>query len=115
MAARDAEDLDMKARPDALFDCTGDSCSCAPCGARYILRHGRDDRMMPLVDALEETMNGMTFTAADLALFLSRATELVIRNAGPHGVAIARGALLLAEANAKALAQAGRAGRRLDG
>ncbi|MGG5811434.1 hypothetical protein [Falsiroseomonas sp. CW058] len=85
--------------------CTRDHRSCGPCGAREIVQHGRSDVVGDLIDIAADYGARVAMTRADMALFCARALEVLIRDGGP-GLAVARGALLLAEANAKALRHA---------
>lgn len=98
-------------------NCARDPQGCAACGARAIIEHGRDEKLAALLDALDEAQDGVTCTLPDMSLFLARLLELVIREGGTRGLALARGALLLAEANAQARHNAASAGmgRRLHG
>jgi hypothetical protein len=91
---------------DAFFACNRDHATCAPCGARRILEHGRDTAAEVLLDAHFDGAAAAGARNADVALFVARLMEQIIRDFGDPAIGLLRGALMLAEANAKAARKA---------
>ncbi|WP_439597959.1 hypothetical protein [Falsiroseomonas sp.] len=84
---------------EPVLDCTGDHLTCAPCTLKSVLMQARDEVTLALIVAVDRAAGQVTPSSADFALFCARMLENLVA-LHPHGVALARAALLLAEAKA---------------
>ncbi|MGX9963130.1 hypothetical protein ACVFYP_07390 [Roseomonas sp. F4] len=97
---------------EPVLDCTGNKLTCAPCTLKQVLAQARDDVTDALIIAVDKAAAQTTPTCADFTLFCARMLENLVA-LHPNGVAMARAALLLAEAKAPLVG--GRTGRQFDG
>ena len=110
-------DLFALAQPvieEPVLNCTGDQMTCAPCTLKKVLAQARDDVTDALIVAVDQAAVRTSPTCADFTLFCARMLENLVA-LHPNGVAMARAALLLAEAKAPLARRSDSARKRLDG
>lgn len=98
---------------EPVLDCTGDHLTCAPCTLKKVLAQARDDVTLALISAVHQACGQVTPSCADFTLFCARMLESLVA-LHPNGVAMARAALLLAEAKAPMTGKGAHPGGRFD-